>query len=113
MSSVIVEDEHYIPYSVARKYVYELIKNGNNSSILQRTYEYLNAINKCGEEDAIKLMGELSQFVEKEEIRAVIASICPSTIDEVRSILALDSKNYSQEILEKIVELVKKYLQKG
>ncbi|MUM64463.1 DNA-directed RNA polymerase subunit F [Acidianus infernus] len=113
MSSVIIEEEHYIPYSVAKKYVYELIRNGNNSSILQRTYEYLNSITKCNDEDAAKLMEELAQLVEKEEIRAVIASICPTTVDEVRSILASDSKNYGQEILEKIVELVKKYLQKG
>ena len=113
MSSVLVEEEHYIPYSVAKKYVYELIRNGNNSSILQRTYEYLNAITKCGEEEATKLMEDLAQIIEKEEIRAIIASICPTTIDEVRGILSSDNKNYDQETLEKIVELVKKYLQKG
>lgn len=112
-SSVEIVEEHYIPYSVAKKYILELIRNGESSSVVQRTYEYLNLVSKCSEDDAVKIMEELKEVIGREDIRALIASICPQTPDEARAILGIDSKNYSSETINKVIEVVKKYLQKG
>lgn len=110
--SVKVIEEHYIPYSVAKKYLQEVINNGFSSSLLQRTFEYLNAVSKCDDKGAEEIMEELKEIVKKEEIRAMIASLCPQTIDEVRVILATDtSTTYTTEQVQKIVEIVKKHME--
>ncbi|ARM75901.1 RNA polymerase Rpb4 family protein [Acidianus manzaensis] len=113
MSSVTIIEEHYIPYSVAKKYILEMIKNNENSSVVQRTYEYLNLISKCSDEDALKVMEELKEVVEREDTRALLASICPESQDDVKAILQIEGKNYSDDDITKIIEVIKKHLQKG
>ncbi|WP_338601182.1 DNA-directed RNA polymerase subunit F [Sulfolobus tengchongensis] len=111
MSSVYIVDEHYIPYSVAKKLLGEVIKSGVSSNLLQRTYDYLNSVEKCDAEVAQKIMEELSSIVNREDVRAVLASICPLTPDEVRSILIMDSnKSYSSDDIQKIIDIIKKYI---
>ncbi|AWR97259.1 DNA-directed RNA polymerase subunit F [Acidianus sulfidivorans JP7] len=112
MSSVTIEEEHYIPYSVAKKYILEMIKNGETSSVVQRTYEYLNLVSKCSDSDAIDVLNELKDIINREDIRVIIASICPETSDDVRAILQMDSKNYTDDDVNKILEVVKKHLVK-
>ncbi len=111
MSSIYVVEEHYIPYSVAKKLLSDVIKSGVSSNLLQKTFDYLNDVEKCSAEDAEKLMEDLKSVVSREDIRAVIASICPITADEVRSILIMDAgKTYTSEDIQKIVDLIKKYV---
>jgi len=110
--SIRVIEEHYIPYSVAKKYLQDLISNGNSSNLLQRTFDYLNSISKCDSKGAEQIMEELKEIVKKEELRAMIASLCPLTIDEVRIILATDtSTTYTTEQVQKIIEIVKNHME--
>jgi len=111
LSSQILED-HYIPYSVAKKLLLQVSEaEPNPSNLLQRTISYLSHVEKCEAEEAETLMRELEEIIEREDLRAMIASICPLSLDEVRSILGIDSaKTYSTEEVEKIVESVKKHL---
>lgn len=109
MPSIQVIEEEYIPYSVAKKILGEVISSGKSSSVLQKTFEYLNSLEKCSPENAVKLMKELSSIIQKEEVRAMFSSLCPETPDEVRAISLLEGRTLSQEEIEKIIEAVKKY----
>lgn len=109
-SEIRIVEEHGIPYSIARKYLESLIKDGISSSLIQRTYDYLTSVIKCDADNAQKLMEELKQFNLKEETIAIIASICPDNIDDLRAVLVIEgSINLDKDQLEKIVEIVKKY----
>lgn len=100
-----------LPYSYVKEKLRELIDSGNSSQAIQRVFDYLNEVSKCSGEDAMKVMDELSSLLPKEEVRAVLSSICPKTPDEVRSILAMDtSKTYSTDDVNKIIEIISKYL---
>ncbi len=110
MSSLEVVEEHFISYPEAKKYIYEIIKSGSQSAILQRVYEYLSNVEKCPAEEAEALKAELSSIVKKEEVIAMIASICPTTIDELKAIIVVDKTNYSDEDLQKIIAAVKSHL---
>lgn len=110
--SLKIEEEHFIPYSVAKKILQELISSGNSSNILQRTFEYLNNFSKCNDNEALAIMEELKDIIQKEEVRSIIASLCPTTVEEVRSILVLDSgKIYSTEIIQKIIQIIKSHME--
>ncbi|MCI2414585.1 MAG: RNA polymerase Rpb4 family protein [Candidatus Aramenus sp.] len=110
MSSLEVVEEHFISYPEAKKCIYEIIRNGSQSAILQRVYEYLNNVEKCPAEEVESLKAELSNVVKKEEVIAMIASICPTTIDELKAILVIDKSSYSDEDLQKIIGAVKSHL---
>ena len=109
--SLRIEEEHYVPYPFAKKVLQQLISSGNSSAILQRTFEYLNTFSKCNDSEAEAVMEELKNIVAREDVRAIIASLCPTTIEEVRTILVLDSgKTYTTEQIQKIIEVVKSHL---
>ncbi|MEM0188303.1 MAG: DNA-directed RNA polymerase subunit F [Saccharolobus sp.] len=111
MASVFIIEEHYVPYSVAKKLLGEVIKSGISSNLLQKTFDYLNSVEKCDADSAQKLVVELGSIIDREDVRAILASICPTTIDEVRSILVIDSsKSYTSEEVQKIIEIIKKYI---
>ena len=109
--SLKIEEEHYVPYPFAKKLIQQIISSGNSSDILQRTFEYLNTFSKCDDTEAEAVMEELKDIVPREDVRAIIASLCPTTIEEVRSILVLDSgKTYTTEQIQKIIEIIKSHL---
>ncbi|EHP69458.1 MAG: DNA-directed RNA polymerase subunit F [Metallosphaera yellowstonensis] len=109
MPSIQVIEEEFVPYSVAKKILGEVISSGISSSVLQKTFEYLNSLEKCSAENAIKLMEEISSIIQKPEVKAMISSLCPETPDEVRAISILEGRNLTQEEVQKIIEAVKRY----
>ncbi|ABP94239.1 MULTISPECIES: DNA-directed RNA polymerase subunit F [Metallosphaera] len=109
MSSIQIIEEDYVPYSVAKEILKEAIESGSSSSILQKTFEYLNSLEKCSAENARKLMEELKGMISKKEVMAMISSLCPDNPDGLRAILTLEGKTFSQEELEKILDLIKRY----
>ncbi|AHC51031.1 DNA-directed RNA polymerase subunit F [Sulfolobus acidocaldarius SUSAZ] len=105
-------EERFVPYSIAKKYIKELIDTGSSSNLIQKTFDYLNSISRCDEDSASKIMKELEEIVKREDVRAVLASICPTTVEEVRSVLVIDpSTIYSTEQIQKIIEIIKKYVE--
>jgi DNA-directed RNA polymerase subunit F len=88
----------------------EVLKSSQPSAILQRTSEYLSAVSKCDAEDALKLLDELDGLLLKEETKVMIASICPKTHEELRTLLTLEGKTYTTEELDKMLAIVRKYV---
>ena len=106
-----IEEIKQLPYGYVKDRVRQLIDSGNSSQTIQRVFDYLNEVSKCNGDDAMKVMEELSSIVAREDVRAVLSSICPRTPDEVRSVLQMDSgKTYSTEEVEKIIEIISKYI---
>ena len=106
-----IEEIRQLPYGYVKDKIRQLIDSGNSSQTIQRVFDYLNEVSKCSGDDAMKVMEELSALVVREDVRAVVSSICPRTPDEVRSVLAMDpSKTYSTEEVEKIIEIISKYI---
>ena len=109
--SLKIEEERYVPYPFAKKILQQIVSSGNSSAVIQRTFEYLNTFSKCDDSEAEAVMEELKEIIPREDVRAIIASLCPTTIEEVRSILVLDSgKTYTTEQIQKVIEIVKSHL---
>ncbi|MGC9105772.1 MAG: RNA polymerase Rpb4 family protein [Thermoprotei archaeon] len=109
--SYIVEEAKSIPNSYVKEKLRELIDSGNSSQTIQRVFDYLNVIAKCDSESAMKAMEELKDLVKKDDIRTVLVNVCPTTADEVRSVLAMDTgSNYSPEDVDNIVKIISKYV---
>jgi len=83
---------------------------GDVSDVVIRTYEYVRRFTKCNEEK----IEELRDFLEKkgfnEKTIAIVLSICPTTIEELRSLLVFEDKTYDKDVLNEIVETIKKYI---
>jgi DNA-directed RNA polymerase subunit F len=100
-----------VPYAYVKERLKALIESGNSSQTIQRAFDYLNALSKCSSEDANNVMEELKDVVGSEDVRVVLSSVCPTTPDEVRTILAMDTgKTYSPEDVDKIVQIISKYI---
>jgi DNA-directed RNA polymerase subunit F len=111
--SIKVIEEEFVPYSIARRLLEQLIKSGVSSALIQRTHDYLVSVEKCNAEDAQKIVEELKKLnILKNETIAIIASICPTSIDELRSILVIEGKVLPTEDLEKILNIIFKYFKK-
>ncbi len=76
----------YLPYVLAREYVYKRISDGSSSILLDRVWDYLR---EFGEGEAGLAQVALEKLLElgvPEDIAAVILSICPRTKGELLSI---------------------------
>lgn len=97
---------------ILKKYYEELFKReGSVSPIVSKTLEYLEKFSKIDAEKARELIKSLEEHGLKEETRVNIANICPDTVDELRSILMIESKEktFDPEIIETILEVVKQF----
>jgi DNA-directed RNA polymerase, subunit F (EC 2.7.7.6) len=100
-----------VPYAYVKERLKALIESGKSSQTIQRAFDYLNSLSKCSSEDANNVMEELKDVVENEDVRVVLSSVCPTTADEVRTILTMDTgKTYSPEDVDKIVQIISKYI---
>lgn len=107
-----IEKSEYVSYSEAKRILEGKNKDNELSATIERTIEYLSAVEKCTVEKASHLRAEIIKMGLKEETAAIIASICPSTLDELRSTLFLEEKTYSTDDLNKILELIKSQLER-
>ena len=107
-----VSEVRYIPYAEAKRLLEAIIRDGISSNVLQKTYEYLNSMGKCEAENAAKLTESLKSMGLREEVAAMIASICPLSVEEIRSIALLEGKTFSQDELQLVLDLVKKYIER-
>lgn len=83
---------------------------GDVSDVVIRTYEYVRKFTKCDEEKIEELRGFLEEKGFNERTIAMILSICPTTIEELRSLLVFEDKTYDTDVLNEIVETIKKYI---
>lgn len=108
-----VLDEKYISYSEAEYILSQYISESQQvSSILQRTQEYLKSVKKLEFEESQKLREDLEGLGLKRETSAIIASIMPDSLDELRSCLMTEEAQPPMDKLNQILDLVKKYGQR-
>lgn len=86
------------------------INNGEVSDVVLRTHDYVRKFTKCSEDT----IDELRRFLEEkgfnEKTIAMILSICPTTIDELRTLLVFEDKTYDTDTLNEVIEEIKKHL---
>ena len=94
------------------------VKNmlGEISEHYELTYEqnlsldHVTKFSKLDEEDAKKLVEELSELIKKTQAIKV-ADIMPEDLADLRLIFAKERGSFKQEDMEKILEIVDKYRQ--
>lgn len=86
------------------------IDEGDVSDVVIRTYEYVKKFTKCDEEKIEELRDFLEEKGFNEKTTAMILSICPTTIEELRSLLVFEDKTYDTNVLNEIIETIKKYI---
>lgn len=83
---------------------------GDVSDVVIRTYEYVRRFTKCDEEKIEELRSFLEERGFNEKTIAMVLSICPTTIEELRSLLVFEDKTYDTDVLNEIVETIKKHI---
>jgi len=87
---------------------------GNLSEHYELTYEqnltldHVTKFSKLDEEDAKKLVEELSELIKKTQAIKV-ADVMPEDLADLRLIFAKERGSFKQEDMEKILEIVNKY----
>ncbi len=109
----IVEEKH-VSNPIAKDLLERFIKrleatSGTTTMLIHRTMEYLNKFSKLDASDAKALDRELQAFSLKPETRVMIVNICPSTLDELRTLLVLEERTIDTEEAERILDIVNKY----
>ncbi len=83
--------------------------DGEAPEVIIRTLNYAEKFTKCDENRIEELLGKLIEMGFNEITASMIASICPTTVEELRVLLVFESKTWEREELEKVVELLKNY----
>lgn len=85
-------------------------EEGELTDVARKTLEYLRQFSKTDPESARRIVIEVSELGVSEEVAVMLANICPSSTDEVRTVLAYDKKKlYTTEEVEKILEILMRY----
>ena len=101
-----------VPMSIAKEIMIK--KEGENEISYEQklAIEHLKKFTKLSKDKALKLAEEISNVVKlSEEILVQIVDILPQTKDEIRTILAAEKFSLKEEEINKILEIIKKYLQ--
>ncbi len=104
-----VED---ISISEALKILEEkIVSKGVTGDIVEKTLDYLRKFSKINAEKARELVGELIKRFGLTRITAIqIVNIMPKSIDELRTLLGVERREFSDKDLEEMLELLKKYM---
>ncbi len=87
-----------------------LEEDGEAPEVIMRTLNYAEKFTKCDENRIEELLAKLVELGFNEITASMIASICPTTIEELRVLLVFESKTWEKEELEKVLELLKNYI---
>lgn len=104
-----IVEQHYIPIPVAKK-IMEMFKDVVESNpIMARVYEYLSRFSKCDSEKAEEAYRELLRTGFTEFAASVLINILPASVEEAKAILGDIDGGYSDDKIEKAVEILGKY----
>lgn len=82
---------------------------GTTSLLVQRVLEYLHKFSKIPPEKVEELRKNLVAMGLKDGSIVMIMNICPTTTDELRTLLVLEDKVFETEQLDKMLSLLKEY----
>lgn len=110
MDSFEVVDEKYVPLATVK----EILKKVKNPTFEQKqAYQHARNFSKLKESEAQKLMEELKALEIrklKDDMIVKIVDILPETAKELKSIVSISKVSFKQDEIEKILEIVKKYV---
>ncbi len=103
-----IVSKEYIPVPVAKGILARRLGEDKEvSPMLESTYHYLTLFSKCGEGEAAEAYRKLREdFNLKDITAAMLVSIMPETIDEVRIMLDFEDRLLETEEIEKILEVL-------
>jgi len=111
--SYVILEEHSIPNALAKKFLEEYVEmlsrmgfNVDESPTLRKVLEYLDRVVNCPEDSAEELFEKLKMHGLKEETAAMILNVVPTSVDELRTLLFLESRVPEENVLDEIVKLV-------
>ncbi|RLG81055.1 MAG: DNA-directed RNA polymerase subunit F [Thermoprotei archaeon] len=97
-------------YKILRKIVDKIAeKEGAAPLLLVKTLEYLKKTTKIDPDSAEALRELLSKYKLREESIIMIMNICPTTVDELRTLLELEERVIETETAREIVETIRQY----
>jgi len=104
-----------IPIPLAKKYLeeyIELLKRSGLSveQIVESMYDYASAFTKCDPDRVGELFEKLTKDIGfKEVTAAMIINIVPTVVDELRTLLQFEASVPEEEVLTKVIEMLKEY----
>ena len=104
-----------IPIPLAKKYLEEYIdtlkKHGFEvEQIVESMYEYTSTFTKCDPNRVEELFEKLTKDIGfKEVTAAMIINIVPTTIDELRTLLQFEASVPEEEVLSRVLEMLREY----
>lgn len=100
-----------VPMGVAKDIMLKKEKNEEISYEQKLAIEHLKKFTKLSKDKALKLAEEVSGVVKlSEEVLVQIVDVLPQTKDEIRTILASEKFSLRDEEIDKILEIIKKYV---
>uniref|UniRef100_A0A7J3N0A8 DNA-directed RNA polymerase subunit Rpo4 n=1 Tax=Ignisphaera aggregans TaxID=334771 RepID=A0A7J3N0A8_9CREN len=102
-----------IPNPIAKKILEEYLSKLYTVDVVaepaRSALEYLQIVSKCGPGKAEELVEKLQLMKLKDVTIALILNIRPTTLDELRMLLAFETVTPEETELNKILDLVKEY----
>jgi len=114
--SYVILEEHSIPNALAKKILKEYMEmlsrlgfSVDDNPTLRKVLEYLDRVVKCPEDSAEELFEKLKMYGLKEETASMILNVVPTSVDELRTLLFLESRVPEENVLDEIVKLVSEH----
>lgn len=96
-----------IPLTLVVGILRKQLERGELSDLQRRVFEYGETVIKCSPERAEKAFEELLRLGLKEVTASQIIDIYPRSIDEIKILLAFEEKRPSEEVLNKILDILR------
>lgn len=95
----------HLTYSDVMKLLKNLLDSGEEFSyMVSRVYEYASKMARCVSSDEV--VDGLIKLGLKEITAVMLVNNCPSSRDEVKALLNFESKTFTDEELEKVLEIL-------
>ena len=101
--------ERIITLAEVKKILEEKSKKEELSAIEQSTLEYARKFAKIDLDKAMELYKKLKELELSDFTIVQIINILPDTIEELRTLMIKEEKEYDTDFLNKILEIIKEY----
>ena len=104
----IIESRH-VPLPLVKELLDKLEPIIGDNPIVSRAREHAHIFSKCDSQQAAEAMRELQEAGFTEFAASILVSIVPKTFDEAKAILGDIDGGYSDESIEKALNILNKY----
>ena len=103
-----------VPIPMVKKILEEELKKQEElgirldmSSLAYRTRDYVKTISKCSSEGAERAFRKLTSMGLKGITAAILINVVPKSVDEARILLNFESKTFTTEEIEQLLQILK------